>query len=53
MMSVKSLTAIYQARGRYAQAEALLQRPIAIDEKVRGPNDSVVGAWLNGLASVY
>jgi CHAT domain-containing protein/tetratricopeptide (TPR) repeat protein len=44
---------LYRAQGRYAEAEALRQRALTIDEKALGPDHPDVGKDLNNLASLY
>jgi tetratricopeptide (TPR) repeat protein len=44
---------LYDAEGRYTDAEPLLERSLAIYEKVFGPDHPYVVAALNGLASLY
>ena len=41
------------AQGRYAEAELLFKRDLAIREKVLGPEHPEVGVSLYGLALVY
>ncbi len=41
------------AQGRYAEAEPLYQRSLAIDEKVLGPEHRGVAIDLNNLAALY
>ena len=36
--SLNNLAALYQAQGRYAEAEPLYKRALAIDEKALGPD---------------
>ena len=47
------LAQLYSAQGRYAEAEALIRRTLAIFEKALGPDHPEVGAYLNDLATVY
>ena len=44
---------IYHEEGRYATAEPLYQKAIAIEEKVRGPEHPDVSACVSNLASLY
>ena len=39
--------------GRYAAAEPLLKRALAIDEKVRGPNHQLTAITLNNLGELF
>jgi CHAT domain-containing protein/tetratricopeptide (TPR) repeat protein len=50
--SLDSLARLYQALGRYADAEPLYKRSLAIRAKVFGPGPDV-GASLNNLAELY
>jgi esterase/lipase superfamily enzyme/tetratricopeptide (TPR) repeat protein len=47
------LAALYQYQGRYADAEPLYKRSLAIREKALGPNHPDVGTLLNNLAELY
>jgi hypothetical protein len=47
------LAALYENQGRYADAEPLLKRSLAIREKARGPDHADVAQSLNNLASLY
>jgi tetratricopeptide (TPR) repeat protein len=40
-------------QGRYAEAEPLCKRALAITEKALGPDHPMVGTRLNTLASLY
>ena len=51
--SLNTLSLLYQAQGRYADAEQLYKRSLAIQEKVFGPDYPDIAAALNGLASLY
>ena len=51
-LMLNMLGGLYHAEGRYAEAEPLLKRALAIDEK-RGPDHQIVGVELNNLARVY
>jgi CHAT domain-containing protein/tetratricopeptide (TPR) repeat protein len=44
---------LYRDRARYAEAEPLYKRAIAIDEKALGPDHPNVGTALNNLAELY
>ena len=44
---------LYRATGRYAQAEPLFQRAIAIGEKTLGPEHPDLATGLNNLAGLY
>ena len=50
---LNDLALLYQHQGRYADAEPLLQRALAIDEKAFGPNHREVAASLHNLAELY
>src|SRR5262249_59720486 len=50
--SLNNLAALYQSQGRYADAEPLYRRSLAISEKVLG-RDSDVATSLNNLAELY
>ena len=45
--------AAHRAQGRYAEAEPLIKRALAIDEKALGPEHLNVGAELDNLAQLY
>jgi tetratricopeptide (TPR) repeat protein len=51
--SLNNLAALYQARGKYVEAEPLYKRSLAIREKVLGPDHPDVAASLNNLAVLY
>ena len=51
--SLNSLARLYEAQGRYADAEPLYERSLAIREKVLGPNHTDVATSLNSLAGLY
>ena len=51
--SLNNLSALYVQLGRYADAEPLDKRALAIREKVRGPGHPDVAASLSNLASLY
>jgi tetratricopeptide (TPR) repeat protein len=44
---------LYQKLGRYAEADPLYKRSLAITEKALGPNHPTVGTPLNNLAAQY
>jgi tetratricopeptide (TPR) repeat protein len=50
---LNSLAELYRAQGRYADAEPLFTRSLAIFEKALGPNHPFVGTSLNSLAALY
>ncbi len=52
MEAHKSYKTLYQ-QGRYAEAEPLYQRSLAIREKALGPEHSDVAQSLNNLAALY
>lgn len=47
------LAALYRIQAKYAEAEPLLKRALAILEDVLGPEDQNVATSLNALAGVY
>jgi tetratricopeptide (TPR) repeat protein len=47
---LNNLAALYDAQGRYAEAEPLYRRAVAIAEKALGPDHPRVGTALNNLA---
>ena len=51
--SLSTLASLYQSQGRYADAEPLFQRSLAIWEKALGPDHRDVALALNHLASLY
>ncbi len=51
--SLNNLAVLYYAQGRYAQAEPLYQRALAIREKALGPEHPDVAQSLNNLAVLY
>jgi CHAT domain-containing protein/tetratricopeptide (TPR) repeat protein len=51
--TLNNLGALYQAQGRYAQAEPLYKRSLAIKEKALGPDHPDVALSLNNLAELY
>ena len=50
---LNNLAVLYQAQGRYAEAEPLCKRALAINEKVLGPEHPDVATSLNILAVLY
>ena len=51
--SLNNLAELYRAQGRYAEAEPLHQRALAIREKALGPEHPAVGVSLSNLAALY
>jgi tetratricopeptide (TPR) repeat protein len=51
--SLNNLALLYGAQGRYAEAESLYKRSLAIREKALGPNHPDVGQSLENLAALY
>ena len=51
--SLNNLAGLYQAEGRYAEAEPLYHRSLAILENALGPEHPNVAASLNNLALLY
>ncbi len=51
--SVNNLAALYHTQGKYAEAEPLHQRSLAIREKALGPEHPNVATSLNNLAALY
>ena len=52
-MSLNNLASLYKSQGRYADAEPLYERALAIREKSLGPDHPAVGTTLNNLAGLY
>ena len=52
-MSLNNLAGLYDNQGKYAEAEPLYKRLLAIDEKALGPEHPDVAASLNNLALLY
>jgi tetratricopeptide (TPR) repeat protein len=50
---LNNLALLYRATGRYAQAELLYQRALAIGEKTLGPEHPTIASMLNNLALLY
>ena len=51
--SLNNLASLYYAQGKYAEAEPLYQRSLAIREKALGPEHPDVAQSLNNLAELY
>ena len=51
--SLNNLAALYRTQGRYAEAEPLYKRSLAIREKALGPDHPDVAQSLNNLAVLY
>ena len=51
--SLNNLAELYRAQGRYADAEPLSNRALAISEKALGPDHPSVATSLNNLAGLY
>ena len=51
--TLNNLALLYQAQGRYDEAEPLLKRSHAIWEKALGPGHPHVATSLNNLAALY
>ena len=51
--SRNNLAELYQAQGRYAEAEPLYRRSLAIWEKALGPEHPHVATGLNNLTVLY
>ena len=51
--SLNNLAGLYQAMGRYAEAEPLYRRSLAIWEKQLGPDHPHVATSLNDLAALH
>ena len=51
--SLNNLAGLYDAQGRYAEAEPLYERALAIWEKALGPEHPDVATSLNNLAELY
>ena len=52
-LALNNLAALYDDQGRYAEAEPLYKRALAIDEKALGPDHPDVALSLNNLAALY
>ena len=51
--SLKNLAELYHVQGKYADAEPIYQRSLAIKEKVLGSEHPSVATSLNNLAALY
>ncbi|MCR4322173.1 MAG: tetratricopeptide repeat protein [Candidatus Brocadiaceae bacterium] len=51
--SLNNLAELYRVRGKYAEAEPLYKRSLAIREKARGPNHPNVANVLENMAECY
>src|SRR5712691_4310083 len=51
--TLNNLAELYRAQRKYAQAEPLYRRALAINEKTLGPAHPNVGATLHNLAGLY
>jgi len=51
--SLNNLAVLYEAQGKYAEAEPLYKRSLAIWEKALGPNHPHVATGLNNLALLF
>ena len=51
--SLNNLATLYHDQGKYAEAEALYFRALAIREESLGPNHPDVATALNNLAALY
>ncbi len=51
--SLNNLAVLYKAQGRYAEAEPLYQRALAIYEKALGPDHPTTATQLNNLVVLY
>jgi CHAT domain-containing protein/tetratricopeptide (TPR) repeat protein len=51
--ALSKLAGLYQAQGRFTEAEPLHLRSLAIYEKALGPDHEAVGQALDGLAMLY
>jgi tetratricopeptide (TPR) repeat protein len=52
-LALHNLAWVYEAQGRYADAEPLLRRSLAIMEKAVGRDHPTVAIQVNSLASLY
>ena len=50
---LNNLAAVYDHQGRYAEAEPLYKRSLAMREKAIGPDNVSVAQLLNNLAVLY
>jgi len=51
--SLNNLAALYDAKGKYRDAEPLYRRSLALAEKALGPENPNVATALNNLAELY
>ena len=51
--TLDSLAGLYRAQGKYARAEPLFKRALAIYENALGPEHPIVATDLNNLAALY
>ena len=51
--SLNNLAALYHAQGKYAEAEPLYQRALAIRDKALRPEHPLIATSLNNLALIY
>ncbi len=51
--SLNNLAEFYRTQGKYAEAEPLYQRSLAIDENALGPDHPDLATDLNNLALLY
>ncbi len=51
--SLNNLAGLYQAQGKYGEAEPLYKRSLAVLEKALGPDHSHVATSLDNLAALY
>ncbi len=51
--SLSHLVEVYRVQGKYSEARPIIQRVLAIDEKILGPDHPNVGASLNSVAENF
>ncbi len=51
--TLRNLAALYKAQGKYAEAEPLYKRALAIWEKAMGPDHPQVALVLENMAELY
>jgi tetratricopeptide (TPR) repeat protein len=51
--SLNNLALVYQAQGRYADAEPLYERALAIKEEALGPDHPEVAVTCENMAELY
>jgi tetratricopeptide (TPR) repeat protein len=51
--ALNDLAMVYEAQGKYVDAEELFKRALAIYEKTRGASQPIVANTINNLAAVY